>query len=398
MKRKEKLIKEVYSNVKGKFSRFASSLQFCIVPVLVSVVLISLIVSPVAVMAQMQGYGQALRGKATMGGDENVFKEKRFLQKGKLVPQELSEEARELAGFSQSVVSYQIHVVGEVINPGTYRVSPSTRLDEALKRAGGINPLGSTKKIQVKRAGGKEIVVDITDFKRNGNLASNPYLLDNDVVFVPFAKKIVRFEGAIHASGVVELGDERTLADGLKMVGGTTVDVLIDEPMTVVRYDNKTGERKLIKVQNDSVSIDNFEIENGDLIFVPNVVTKGKTFDFNTEDIPGGRTFYPSSRDAVFVIGAISAPGAYPFDPFSTAEEYVLYAGPYKSSSILGMKVMTVDGRKISGRKACNGHKLSPGDVIVVPEKILTTEKTLMWYNTFASTIITGFTLKQLLK
>lgn len=368
-----------------------------LVPVLRSGITATLIVTLVLaiVMSPMSALGQAVRGKMT---NEDEFKEKRFLQRGKLMPHDLSpEEIQEMAGFQTSVVSYQIHVLGEVAKPGTYRVNPSTRVDEALKKAGGVSELGSNKKIKVKRADGREMIVDITDFRRNGNLASNPYLLDNDVIFVPFAQKFVRFEGATYVNGVVELGDERTLADALKMSGGTTVDVLVDEPITVVRYDS-SGNRELIKVQNDSASLSNFAVENGDLIFVPNVITKGKTFDFNMEDIPGGRTFYPSSKDAVFVIGAVASPGAYPFDPFSSAEEYVLYAGPGKVTSIEGMKINTIDGRRIRGRKACSKHRISPGDVIYVPEKVLTTDKALMWYNTFASTIMTGFTLKQLLK
>jgi len=217
------------------------------------------------------------------------------------------------------------------------------------------------------------------------------------VVFVPFAKRLVRLEGSLRLNGVLELGDEKTLEDLVATAGGMTADVMTSDPIMVVRFD-KAGNQEKIKVPNNQESLKSFIIKGGDLIYVPNVIAQGKEFDYKIEDLPGGRTFYPSSKDAVFVIGAVSSPGAYPFNPFSTTEEYVLFAGPMKSSALKSIRVNTVGGKLIRGRSAASRHRISPGDIIVVPEKLITVDKGLMWYNTIASSIMTGFAMKQLLK
>lgn len=384
----------MYITWKHAFRGVFSTASAVTTGVCMAVLICSLVIAPSLAVAQDRGYGQAL-GAPSPGGEESG--DRRFLRKGRLLPRGISEEQRrELSAFQQSVVTYQVHVLGQVENPGTYRISPSTRLDEVLLVAGGVGELGSRRKIKLRRRNMKEKEFDIFDFRSRGNLKSNPYLLDNDVVFVPYADRMVRIEGATRQSGVLELNDEKTLDEVITMAGGMTVDVAIDEPVTVVRFDKK-GVRKIIELPNNPKSLKNFTISAGDMIYLPNVIAKGKAFDFNVEDIPGGRTFYPTTKDAIFIIGAVSSPGGYPFNPFSSPEEYVLFAGPSQAANLRGVKVFTTTGKKLKGREM-RRHRLSPGDVIIVPEKHITLAKGLMWYNTFASTIMTGFTLQQLIK
>lgn len=50
-------------------------------------------------------------------------------------------------------IIYQIHVLGEVFKPGTYRIPASTRVSEALLMAGGIKKDGSERNIEIRRPG-----------------------------------------------------------------------------------------------------------------------------------------------------------------------------------------------------------------------------------------------------
>ena len=178
------------------------------------------------------------------------------------------------------------------------------------------------------------------------------------------------------------------------MAGGFTTDAT-DKPLSVVRY-NRDGEKIVLDIENEEQALKNFIVDNGDLIYIPNVISGGKKFDLNLEDIPGGRTFYPSSKAEVFVIGSVSQAGAYAFNPFNKVKDYVFYAGPIKSANMRGVRVMTAEGKKIA-HNIIEDYIPNPGDVIMVPEKIVTFEKGIAWYNTIASTIITGFTLDALI-
>lgn len=357
-------------------------------------------VSPALVLAQ--GTGQAIGQKVGPGAPSELELLERYLiqgQGGGGSPQQPGPGAPgrgvALGGIGKTGVVFQVHVLGEVKKPGTYRIEPSTRVDETLQLAGGTEQLGSQRRIEIRRQGRPTIIVDLVDFKNNGNLASNPYLQDNDVIFVPYADRLVRVVGAVRRHGVLELNHEQTLFDVIQSAGGMTGDVVRSSPITVVRFDQE-GDKEKNEVANETVAMKSFQIIGGDLIYLPNVVSHGKEYDFDMEDVPGGKTFYPSSKDAVFVIGNVTAAGAYPFNPFRRLDEYVLYAGPTTAANLKGLKVMTSQGKKLSGKKQLANYEVSPGDVIVVPQKIITTDKALMWYNTFANTVITGFTLRQL--
>ena len=99
---------------------------------------------------------------------------------------------------------YNIHVLGEVTRPGTYRVLPSDRVFDAIRYAGGILPTGSERSVQIRR-GGRVEYVDLFAYKSRGILDQNPYLTENDVVFVPILKGLVHVDGPVGHPGSFEL-------------------------------------------------------------------------------------------------------------------------------------------------------------------------------------------------
>ncbi len=55
----------------------------------------------------------------------------------------------------------QVFVMGDAYRPGAYNVNGMATVTQALQAAGGIDTVGSLRKIQVKRAGQKVIDVDL---------------------------------------------------------------------------------------------------------------------------------------------------------------------------------------------------------------------------------------------
>jgi competence protein ComEA len=59
------------------------------------------------------------------------------------------------------VVPIAVHVGGEVAGPGLYRLPPGSRIDDALRAAGGVTPDGDVERVNLaaRLADGQQVVV-----------------------------------------------------------------------------------------------------------------------------------------------------------------------------------------------------------------------------------------------
>lgn len=268
---------------------------------------------------------------------------------------------------------YQIHVLGEVNQPATYRMAASTRLSEAIQRAGNILERGSERRVQLRRKGEKTKVIDLLAFKQFGSLENNPYLLDNDVVFIPLKKMVVRIAGAVKRPDTYELRSEKTLSDLIKLAGGYTPGAADDEPIKVIRH-NDGQTKKVLDIDNDKETLKEFYLKNADVVVVAHFLTKGKEFDYNLPRLPGDSAiFYPSYEERVFIIGAVRQPGPYPFSPYYHVREYLTLSGGLTkdAKSERKIKVMSSKG-EVS--KAKMDTVINPGDTIIIPERYMRAE------------------------
>lgn len=62
-------------------------------------------------------------------------------------------------------------ITGQVVTPGEYRIEGDMMLFEAIARAGGVTPLGSSSRVEVRRRGPNDQVVEV---KSNKNLRIQP--------------------------------------------------------------------------------------------------------------------------------------------------------------------------------------------------------------------------------
>ncbi|MFA4874506.1 MAG: SLBB domain-containing protein [bacterium] len=260
-------------------------------------------------------------------------------------------------------MGYQVHVLGEVMKPGTYKVAASDRVSEVINRAGGFAENGSQRNIELRRKGGGVIHVDLIAFKLFGKLDQNPYVTDNDSVFVPLRKNVIQVVGAVRRPDFYELKNERTLADVVELSGDFNAATAMKESIRVIRFEG--GEKKIDEVPIEKASMQDFEIRNGDVIVVPNVVTTGTKFDYNVASIPGDQVFYPSYEDRVFVLGGVAFPGAYPFSPYYSINQYISLAGGLNDRGKQKFKITTIEGKMRSGRA---DERVNPGDTIMVKQ------------------------------
>lgn len=339
------------------------------------------------------GYGQALGGRRTQNRPVDPSIQGQQQQDAyDMQGQGGGARPRNMGGMAD-VNSYQIHILGTVRNPGTYRLPPSTRMAEAIDMAGGLAPKGSMRRIELRRNNRTVHTYDLFAFLKEGRLDQNPFLLDNDTVYVPIAKAVISVQGPVNRTGVLELVHDGSLLDVVSVAGGYSAGVIKTEPITIVRY--ASGKKVLYTVPMTDGDMANFAVNDGDVVVFPHVLTKGRKFDYNMAQLPNDTLSYPSFNDNIFVMGAVSQPGAYPFNPFYDPRHYINMAGALRYANISRIKILDMNGKESRYKE---GYQLNPGDTVVVPYKAWTTDNILKWYNTISSTVFTGFALQQIIK
>jgi protein involved in polysaccharide export with SLBB domain len=127
--------------------------------------------------------------------------------------------------FSVSVVQFrssQVFVTGDVLNPGSYRVSSAGTALTALYAAGGPSEAGSLRRIEVRRGGRTVGALDVYDYLIRGDASQDVRLESGDVLFVPPRLARVRALGEVLRPATYELKPGETLADLMRAAGGLT--------------------------------------------------------------------------------------------------------------------------------------------------------------------------------
>ncbi|MBI2091971.1 MAG: SLBB domain-containing protein [Deltaproteobacteria bacterium] len=295
---------------------------------------------------------------------------------------------------TMSGLTYQVHVLGEVKNPGTYRITASDRLSEILMRAGGVDEQGSERNIEVRRKGEYEQKIDLLSFQLFGNLKDNPYLLDNDIVYVPLKKGVIKVVGAVMRPREYELNVEQNLNEVIKLAGGFSVGAAKGSPIRAVRFID--GKKSVLDISDNEADMMAFNVQNGDVIFVPHMITEKNNFDYNIPKLPGDNIFYPSYEDRVFILGGVASPGAYPFNPYYNLSQYLSLAGGTTKMATGKMSLVSADGKKKRLHKRdMNNITINPGDTIDVDWRRIPPESWIGIFSGLSTLALTSLALSR---
>jgi protein involved in polysaccharide export with SLBB domain len=338
--------------------------------------LIFQLIFPAGVLAQSQRRGVFFQDEATTNRPDS-FREQEpgpdqeyDSTSGQYLPGSSQRTTQESAYADRVSLIYQVHVLGEVKRPGTYRVSPSMRVTDALQLAGNVKTIGSERFIELRKPGQhKSQNLDLFAYKTLGQLSQNPYLQDNDTIFVPLKMRAVEIEGPVRRPGIFELKNEKSLEDIVRLAGGFTVGLDPTQPVKIVRYGgNET--KQILDVTSTPTYMESFFVQDGDVIVVPHKFLSGHEFDYNLKKLPNDNIFFPAYEDRVFVIGAVRVPGAFDFNQNYTLRQYLTLAGGTTTmAKNKKIKVITVAGQNYQAKDGDYDRVINPGDTIVVPEK-----------------------------
>lgn len=179
----------------------------------------------------------------------------------------------------------RILVVGEVAQPGGYRVSPSATLFSSLYYFNGPTTMGSLRNVQLIRSGKQIATIDFYDYLLTGKKPNDARLQLDDTIFLPRRGKTVSIQGEINRPAIYELKDGEGLLDLIRLAGDLKSSayhdrVQIDRIVPVNDRESLNMDRMYIDV-NLKEFMDthvNFDLLDGDAIQVFPVMDLRKNY------------------------------------------------------------------------------------------------------------------------
>lgn len=181
-----------------------------------------------------------------------------------------------------------INVVGDVENPGSYTFPAINTAYNILAYVGGPIKSGSIRNIQIKRDGKIIRQFDLYKFLFTPEKQDDIFLDNNDYIYVPAQKNIVRIEGAVNREGKYEMLPGETFDDLLKYCGNYKPDAF-----TKVIQIRRFEQNKQILIDFDLDSIKKaggkIDLRNGDVVGVRSIPEKVKNYNevFGSVLLPG---------------------------------------------------------------------------------------------------------------
>lgn len=171
-----------------------------------------------------------------------------------------------------------INVVGDVENPGSYTFPAINTAYNILAYVGGPSKSGSIRDIQIKRDGKIIRHFDLYKFLFTPEKQDDIFLDNNDYIYVPAQKNVVRVEGAVNREGKYEMMPGETFEDLLKYCGNYKPDAFT-KVVQIRRFDQ--NKQILIDYDLDSVKTSKGKIVlmNGDVVGVRSIPEKVKNYN-----------------------------------------------------------------------------------------------------------------------
>lgn len=212
-----------------------------------------------------------------------------------------------------NVRAIQVHVIGEVTQPGAYQISALGSILTALYTAGGITELANPRTVAVRRRGETVTTFDLYRYLLSGDTGGEVQLEAGDVIFVGVRNHRVFVGGEVLRPARYDLALTETLADLIRASGGLTPQasrnrITVDRIVPAGRRVDGGPQRVTVDVPFSAAdSIPPFPLENGDSVTV-----------FPVTEM---------ARNQVHVSGSVFLPGKFGFEPGLTLSQLIGRAG-----------------------------------------------------------------------
>ena len=200
----------------------------------------------------------------------------------------------------------QVLITGNAYNPGIYTLNGNSNLLHALSMAGGIDEMGSYRKIDLIRDNNVISSIDLYDIFIHGKSGFGQRLRSGDSILIMPANNLVSISGAVKRPGIFELKPSETFLDLFNYANGFS-DSADKSTLRIERLDGEVN--RFIEV-SDVNSLSSIKIASGDSLRV--------------------RAY---ERKVVSIIGAVNTPGSYTISRGETLLSLIEKAEGYKDDA-----------------------------------------------------------------
>jgi protein involved in polysaccharide export with SLBB domain len=249
--------------------------------------------------------------------------------------------------------SMPIMVIGAK-NSGKYLVPSVASAFHALVMAGGPNPNGTFRNIEVIRHGKIIQHIDLYKFIVNGDRSKDVLLEENDVVNIPVYEKLVRLKGEVKRPGFFELIEGENLDTLMRYAGGFTPIAYKDNI-----YIEQVGSNEFITRDILQSEFAQYFPASGDVMMVGSI---------------SDRYF-----NRVMISGAVNRPGTYGWDEGMSLSHLLHRAGGLEESALLTRGILYRSDRshkneylRFIPKDVADGNsdiQLQDGDSVVVGDR-----------------------------
>jgi len=189
--------------------------------------------------------------------------------------------------------SIRIFVLGEVFRPGSYTVSGLSTLTNALFASGGVEKIGSLRRVQLKRGGTLVQELDLYDLLIEGDTSADTRLLPGDVIFVPPVGDLVGIAGEVLRPAIYETTVPLTARDLIDLAGGLRATAY-NELIQLERIED--GEQ--VTYDMSVAGAGEWVLQDGDLLKVFPILDRDENVVFLEGNVlrPGKRQYYDGMR------------------------------------------------------------------------------------------------------
>lgn len=263
----------------------------------------------------------------------------------------------DLVILDQQITLNQIHVVGQVVNPGAFDLDEGLTVVNLLVQAGNAKPDAALDKSYVLR-GSQQIPMNLQDALAGGSAdkqANHFKFQAGDVLVIPVNTEQFAVMGEVSKAGYYPFTDGITAVQALATAGGRLVDGDLRH-VTMTRTENGKTTVTTLNVQAmlDGTAPTSVLLQPDDLLHVPII------------------------QNQVHVIGEVSKPGAFTLTDDLNLVSLVAEAGsPDEDANLskayvlrdtqqlpVDLQKVLVDGESVP---AVNSFQLKHGDILVIP-------------------------------
>jgi protein involved in polysaccharide export with SLBB domain len=209
----------------------------------------------------------------------------------------------------------QVFVVGDVVRPGAYTISPVSTVFNALYYAGGPSERGSLRRVLVYRSGDLIANVDLYDYLLRGDSGNDIRLRSGDTIYVTTIGPTAAVQGEVKRPAIYELRGGETVGDVVELAGGLTAESYT-ERIDVIRVLPDSGLTSVVASLSQEASPDSageaadIPVQDGDVITVYSVWHVHPKEYVAIEGMvqrPGKQLLFPGMRvsDLIFRAGGL---------------------------------------------------------------------------------------------